>query len=246
MGYGLRVDTSNSILQIDSDEGWKYELAEIGTASSWTVYNDELLFVKFPAPSNGSHVEYHKHTVTDAANYEVVQIRLTGSTTAASLDYALLRPAINSYGATSANLSPDTNQNYGLQVYNSNNVLVLDSRTFGNANFEPTSYFGYASRRGWGTQTGVYSDPQNGTGAQQEALLGSYTNTYYSTNWSRFVSSGFGSSSLEGWSVANNYYRGSQGPYNGVYYKHIYTASFIGTVPLINFTNILKGETFNV
>ena len=245
MGYGLRVDTGNSIFQFDSDEPYKYELAEIGTASSWTVYNDELLFVKFPTPSNGSHVEYHKHTSTDSTNYEVVQIRFTGSTAAASLDYALIRPRINSYGVTSANLSPDTNQTYGLQVYNSNSILVLDSRTFGNANFEPTSYFGYNSRRGWGTQLGVYSDTQNGTGAQQEALLGG-TSLYYSTNWSRFAPQGTSASSLEGWSVANNYYRGSQGPYNGVYYKHTYTASFIGTVALINFTNILKGETFNV
>ena len=241
MGYGLYVQTSNGILQLDSDQTWKYEVAIQGSASSWRVYNDEVLFVKFPTPTSGTTVHYHRHVSADTSNYEDVQIRYTGTTTAVTLDYALLKPVINSYGTPSSNISPDTSQTYGLQVYNASNVIVLDTRTFSNAQFEPSAYYEKGSLVGWGTDTGTLAL------ATSEARLSTGFTNYYSTNWSRAVSAGVGNSQVEGWNVANNYYRsgGSIGPYTGVYYKNLYTAPFVGTVPVSNFADILVGGSFN-
>lgn len=229
MPYGLKVETSNGILQLDSSQVWEYGQVEVGTASSWVMQHDELLYIKLPTPAAGVRTGYHRVVTATSGTQETVMIVATGNnSTALNVDYAVVRP-----GST---FTPDGSQTYGLKMWNINNVTTFDSRSLGNLTYAPTNYYPAGSLLGFGSLSG---DTANNNSFSR---ITTDFNDFISMNWSHFTSNGGGSSEIYSAVVCNNV-TDANGTFDGTYYYARYFASpfsFLAGQP----SDILIAEQF--
>jgi len=232
MAYGLKVTTSNAVLQLDSERSERYgHIKSSGTATSWTITNGDLFFVKLPQPSSGTAKLYYLHN-TSGNTYVVRQFG--SGTTAQNISYVLFGTQLS----TSLPNNPDT---YGLQVKNADNEVTLDSRKFiSNANFETTAYIQPNTLIGYGA-----SNYDSG-GNPSDALITTNFSKYIHFNWSLLGST---TATYRGIESSNNYLvNGSY--YTGLYYRDSKRLGGGTNAPEWNFyfpnnSELIIGGTFN-
>ena len=228
MAYGLFVQTSNGVLQLDSENSERYaHVKSSGTASSFTITSGDLLFIRFPQPSSGSAKYYYLYN-TSGNNYVIREF--SGGTTAYSMTYVIVGTQVS----TSLPSNPDT---YGLQVYNADNEITLDSRKYvSNVNFEATKYIEPNTLRGYGV-----SGYDSG-GDPSDALITSNFSDYVHFNWSYHSGTFVKSRGVE---VGNNYITNSVS-YTGVFFKDSETfGQGLGTFYYPNNSEIILGGTYS-
>lgn len=231
MAYGLFVQTSNSIAQLNSETSTRYaHVKATGSASSFTVLDGDLLFIKFPQPSTGNSGGKYYYLVNTTGNTYVIREFSTG-TTAYSMSYAIVGTQLS----TSLPSNPST---YGLQVYNTANEITLDTRKFTqNANFEATAYIQPNALRGYGISAYDYS------GNPSDALITSNFNSYIHFNWSYHSGSFIKSRGVE----VGSSYTTNNVSYTGIFYKdsETFTGSYNATFYYPNQSEIIVGGTYS-
>lgn len=229
MSYGIKVSTSNGVLQLDSTNAERFAHVKSSDSSgtSFTLTTGDLVFIKFGQPSSGDAKFYYLYNTT--GNTYVVREFSAGST-AQTIDYVIV-------GTQVSTGLPSNALDYGFQMRNSNNEISFDSRKFvSNINFEATAYIQPNALRGYGA-----SNYDTG-GNPSDAQISSNFNSYVHFNWSYWSGSFL---KVRGIEVANSYTTNNVS-YTGVFYRDSETfGQGLGSVYYPNNSELILGGTFN-
>lgn len=146
MGYGIRIETPNGNLQIDSDTTNTGLIVINKIASSSSVTYDTTKDLVFARPASGGGAVTCGLSSTSSSGNVTRTFRTPGG------DYQLRNMEI--VIARYANQNTASSSGYGLQIFNTNNELAFDSGTYGgDGGFTITDYFPSGSEDGQGLIT---------------------------------------------------------------------------------------------
>lgn len=155
MGYGIRIESGNGSLQIDSDTtNVGTIITDVISSSSEVTYDPETQLV-FARPASGTGVSIavglSTGTTTNGDGTVTRTFRTpSGNNSLVSMEILLVEFANNLTASTTG---------YGIQIFNSSNELAFDSEALGgDGGFNITDYFPRGTQDGQGL-TKLTTDP---------------------------------------------------------------------------------------
>jgi len=140
MTYGLKIDTgttatSSDISQLNSNSQNTYAFGNFSTIPSdgkITLGSNEALFVKLSKPSSSDNFKHYalQKLTNQTSTHRIVEINHDTGAVVGSGSGEMCIVSDMSETLTSTFLT-NSNQDYGLQVKNSDETIILDTRGFG-------------------------------------------------------------------------------------------------------------------
>ena len=264
MTYGLKIDTgsevqTSNISQLNSNSTNKYMFGNFSTIPSNGKINladNELLFIHFPKPASGSAAYYALEKLTnDTFSHRIRAINYLGEFTTGTVSGEMC--IVSDMSATlSSSFLANSNQEYGLQVKNSDGTIILDTRGFGDGgNFAPTFMVEPVNKLGIGLEYDLTSESGNSNAKLDDFTVDSNSNVvgpYILFGWTGVTTHSSSVLFVNMLGVANKYFmknsstqqtQAGQSHITGYFYRSIYLA-FGLQIPVPNSYGILLGERF--